>query len=166
MTDIDLRDVEKIIEKKEKERTTFNEAARNFYHQDEAETMRKYAEAHGFVVVAKNATTFERPLPCVRDEHGEIREQSIYRLWGKVDEELGEVKAEILSHMPPATTASYAFTQCKKDARMDAQMRVAEEIADTITALTTLADALGIDAEARDGAQRRVNSKNRERGRL
>lgn len=107
-----------------------------------------------------------RPLACLRDEHGEIKEQAVYRLWGKVDEELGEVKAEILSYMPSATMAAYAFTQYKKDARRDAQMRVAEEIADTITALTTLADALGIDAEMRDEAQRRVNEKNRERGRL
>ena len=43
---------------------------------------------------------------------------------------------------------------------------LAEEAADTITAITSMLEAFGIDAEMRDEAQRRVNSKNRERGRL
>ena len=68
--------------------------------------------------------------------------------------------------MPPWTSAEYAFTQYDKDKRLKTQMRVAEEIMDTITALTTLCEALGIDAEARNEAQRRVNEKNRSRNRL
>ena len=28
----------------------------------------------------------ERPLPCVRDEHGEIREQTVKALLAKIDE--------------------------------------------------------------------------------
>lgn len=38
--------------------------------------------------------------------------------------------------------------------------------ADTITSITTMLEALGIDEEMRDEAQRRVNEKNRKRGRI
>ena len=97
----------------------------------------------------------ERPLPCVRDEHGEIKEQTVKRLFAKVDEELNEMKAAfVLWHIAPQ--------------REDSVRRkfFSEEAADTITAITTLCEALGIDADMRDEAQRRVNSRNRKRGRL
>ncbi len=93
-----------------------------------------------------NAKWVSAPLPCVRDEHGEMREQTIKRLFAKINEELDELKEAIF-----------------KDRFYRS---IAEEAADTITAITTLLEALGIDAEMRDEAQRRVNSKNRERGRL
>jgi len=93
-----------------------------------------------------------RPFPCVRDEHGEIREQTVKRLLAKIDEELNELKqAVFLADSLPHGQLIGA---------------VAEEAADTITAITTMLEALGIDAEMRNEAQRRVNEKNRERGRL
>jgi len=131
----------------------------------EDETMRKYAEAHGCGEACKfkidgqderniYATFYcdnpERPLPCVRDEHGEIREQTVKRLMAKINEELDELKQALFI----------------RKYFLDMDEHVAEEAADTITAITTMLEALGIDAEMRDESQRRVNDKNRERGRL
>ena len=148
----------------------------------EDETMRKYAEAHGCEELRLEKLTDEqlkkwkvmierepghihiemdspvRPLPCVRDEHGAIKEQTVKQLLQKINEELDELKAGVfaivnLEDTPNETpTGFFPF--------------IAEEAADTITSITTMLEALGIDAEMRDEAQRRVNSKNRERGRL
>lgn len=146
----------------------------------EAEEMRKYAEAHGCEELRMPELTDEqlkrlreemerqpvhiepdspvRPLPCVRDERGETNEQTIKQLLAKIDEELNELKAGVfaignLDDTPNETpTGFFPF--------------IAEEAADTITAITTMLEALGIDAEMRDEAQRRVNAKNRNRNRL
>ena len=91
-----------------------------------------------------------RPLPCVRDEHGAIKEQTVKALIAKIDEELTELKQAVFIRR--------YFKNMEE--------RIAEEAADTITAITTMLEALGIDAEMRDEAQRRVNEKNRKRNRL
>ncbi len=127
----------------------------------ENEMMRKYAEAHGRENIPDDVQNFgarwiappeavSRPLPCVRDEHGETREQTVKELLAKIDEELTELKQVVFIRR--------YFKNMEE--------RIAEEAADTITAITTMLEALGIDAEMRDEAQRRVNAKNRERGRL
>ncbi len=97
-----------------------------------------------------NKEEYIRPLPCVRDEHGEANEQSVKVLFSKIDEELYELKEEVI-----------LYSHFLSDSE-----RIAEEAADTITAITTMLEALGIDAEMRDEAQRMVNAKNRERKRL
>ena len=131
----------------------------------EAEEMRKYAEAHecsyrdipirdlpGGGMIFKRVYEPVRPLPCVRDEQGAIKEQTVKRLLAKIDEELNELKqAVFLADSLPENQLIGA---------------VAEEAADTITAITTMLEARGIDADMRDEAQRRVNEKNRGRGRL
>ena len=94
---------------------------------------------------------YVRPVPCVRDEHGEIKEQTVKQLLSKVNEELDELKQIIAISESLPTKMLYP---------------IAEEAADTITAITTLLEAMGIDAEMRNEAQRQVNAKNRERGRL
>ena len=140
----------------------------------EAEEMRKYAEAHGcgeYEKRFKNSKTVSeqlaamhigyavRPLPCVRDEHGEIQEQTVKTLFAKVDEELNELKE-----------AAFFFEDRRRivDLKTTEEFKavVAEEAADTITAITTLLEALGIDVDMRDEAQRRVNAKNKSRNRL
>ena len=139
------------------------------------EIMRKYAEAHGRENIPDDVPNFGarwnkpkgtfRPLPCVRDEHGEIREQTVKQLFAKINEELDELKAAVLS-------AFYSLDVVPSDrpdlknVNHDDLPCIAEEAVDTITAITTILEALGIDAEMRDEAQRRVNEKNRERGRL
>ena len=99
----------------------------------------------------------ERPLPCVRDEHGEIRAQTGKQLFAKINEELDELKEAYFDNK-----LSDGYYMSKEQWKM----MIAEEACDTITAITTMLEALGIDAEMRDEAQRRVNNKNRERGRL
>jgi len=105
-----------------------------------------------------------RPLPCVRDEHGEIKEQKVKLLLAKINGELDELKEAILffAEVSMKTKAIKAKDELRQVDGED----IAEEAADTITAITTMLEALGIDAEMRDEAQRRVNNKNRERGRL
>lgn len=101
-----------------------------------------------------------RPMPCVRDEHGEIREQTVKQLFAKINEELDELKDSVVYGADSGRLLSVA-----KDKTFCPEY-IALEAADTITAITTMLEALGINAEMRDEAQRRVNSKNRERGRL
>jgi NTP pyrophosphatase (non-canonical NTP hydrolase) len=115
-----------------------------------------YAEAHGFNI-GNDQYDAPRPLPCVRDERGEIREQTVKQLFVKIDEELNELKEVIY-------TANFRVVTTELPPPWPEM--IAEEAADTITSITTLCEALGIDAEMRDEAQRRVNEKNRKRGRL
>ena len=112
-----------------------------------------------------------RPLPCVRDEHGAIKEQKVKQLLQKINEELDELKFEITTCLTSLDTNitkepndEWAYDTFVRNSARGAI--VAEEAADTITAITTMLEALGIDAEMRDEAQRQVNERNRERGRL
>ena len=127
----------------------------------ENEVMRKYAEAHGFEI-GNEQYVCPRPLPCIRDEHGEIREQTVKALLAKIDEELNELKEAVFrseEYDNDLNEFSHFIHEFEKKP-------IAEEAADTISAITTMLEALGIDAEMRDNAQRRVNAKNEERGRL
>ena len=109
--------------------------------------------------------TIVRPLPCIRDEHGDIKMQSVKDLFQKINGELDELKDAIISYdhaqmrydNEPIASALLGKKDCE---------HISEEACDTITAITTMLEALGIDAEMRAEAQRRVNHKNRERGRL
>ena len=153
---------------------------------DENDVIRKYAEAHGcdekdiirksdgdgkyelymdyfksYGITLDVEEKSTRPLPCVRDEHGEIREQTVKELLSKINEEIDELKAVIFY------SCDVYDPNCLPESCDDMMhTRIAEEAADTITAITTMLEALCIDAEMRDEAQRRVNAKNRERGRL
>ena len=100
-----------------------------------------------------------RPIPCVRDEHGEIKEQSVKQLIGKVNEELDELKEAIIILEAEKKVALNEIVRKQKK-------HVAEEAADTITAITTLCEALNIHEDMRNKAIRLVNEKNRKRGRL
>lgn len=134
----------------------------------EDETMRKYAEAHGCrdsskVIKLDDAETANawrgltdiiepvRPLPCVRVGGKVIKNRTDKEHFAKIDEELNELKEAVI------------LSSSEYDGNLES---IAEEAADTITAITTMLEALGIDAEMRDEAQRRVNEKNRMRGRL
>lgn len=125
----------------------------------EQEEVRAEAEAHGRGyrdipileipgggMISKRVYEPVRPLPAVRDEHGEILEQNSRQLFLKIYEELHEL------------TEVYFMGGNAKE--------IAEEAADLKTAITTFEEWQGIDAEMRDEAQRRVNEKNRSRGRL
>lgn len=104
----------------------------------------------------------DHTLPCVRDEHGEIKEQTVKQHFAKINEELDELKAAALREVTTRNNLDDLADGVDDDTDTD----IAEEAADTITEITTMLEALGIDAAMRDEAQRRVNSRNRERGRL
>ena len=121
---------------------------------NESEMLRIYADAQGcgltvnktpFSTLDENAPLGVRPIPCVRDERGLIKKQPLKVLLAKIDEEMNEFKEAIIDGNAAP---------------------IAEEAADTITAITTLLEGLGFTLEMRDEAQRRVNAKNRERNRL
>lgn len=131
------------------------------FNYSEEERFRKYAEAHGFEI-GNEQYVCPRPLPCVRYEHGEINGQTVKQHFLKINEELDELKAAVLREVTTRNNLDDLADGVDDDTDTD----IAEEAADVITAITTMLEALGIDAEARDEAQRRVNSKNRERGRL
>lgn len=143
---------------------------------NERDEMRALAEAHGcgveYIPVREKDGIYKRvyepvrPVPCVRDDGGEIKMQSIKALFAKIDEELNELKEAIIG-------GEYAdlrlWSVVEGESRIlfpQEKERIAEEAADTITAITTLCHALGIDAKMRNEAQRRVNRRNMERGRL
>lgn len=124
-----------------------------------------------------------RPLPCVKDEHGKIKGQTIRALIAKIDEELNELKCELYHLMPtyyvPSDIPDMISRAKEQQSNNETTHRfphineityhlqnISEEAADTITAITTLLEALGIDAEMRDDAQNKVNMNNRKRGRL
>lgn len=117
---------------------------------DETEAMRKLAEAHGYDV-GNDQYTAPRPLPCVQVGRKAIKNCTDKEHFAKIDEEVNELKEAVILY----SSSDYGNLE-----------RIADEAADTITAITTMLEALGIDAEMRDEAQRRVNAKNRERGRL
>ncbi len=94
-----------------------------------------------------------RPIPCKRDEYGDIEKQPVKQLIQKVNEELDELKEAIYKGKGSLIGNPW-------------ECYVAEEAADTITAITTLLESIGINEKFRDEAQMRVNEKNRKRGRL
>ena len=102
-----------------------------------------------------------RPIPCVRDEHGEIQNQTVKDLVSKIDSELTELKWELAAY--PSNYVAFYYAESVRPVEWT---RIADEAADTITAITTLCEAIGINVDARDEAQRRVNNKNRSRDRL
>jgi len=105
---------------------------------------------------------YVRPLPCVRDEHGAIREQTVKQLLAKIDEELNELKEAVFVIYQTHSLCSQ-YGAYKPGTQEEA---IANEAADTINAITTMLEALGIDADMRDDAQERVNQKNFARYRL
>jgi len=98
------------------------------------------------------ANEYVRPLPCVRDEGGETIGRKNKELFAKIFEELYELQEAVVR-----------YEESDDDEEL---IYIAEEAADVKTAVTTLEYALCINEAARDEAQRRVNAKNRSRGRL
>lgn len=77
----------------------------------------------------------------------------------KINEELDEF---IWATLCEAGLATYArCVDCASERQV-----IVDEAVDAITAITSMLEAMGIDEEKRSEAQRRVNEKNRKRGRL
>lgn len=100
----------------------------------------------------------EIPLPVKRDERGPVREKTVKELFAKIDEELTEFKAAVLAVLNLDDTPS--------DLPTGIYPVIADEAVDSITAIVTNCEALGIDADARAAAIARCNRRNLDRGRL
>jgi hypothetical protein len=104
------------------------------------------------------------PAPCTN-----VNETTVKDWFQKINEELDELKESILLDNQGMTVNCLLDTRAKYAIRSEAEylpMLVAEEAADTITAITSMLEAMGINEEMRQEAQERVNRKNEERGRL
>ena len=98
------------------------------------------------------------PIPCTK-----VEEKTVKAWFSKINEELDELKEAVLIayygiHVQIDTPI---FDPQKEDL-----IAVAVEAADTITAITSMLEAMGIDEDMRQAAQKRVNAKNKERGRV
>lgn len=134
--------------------------------------MRALTKAHGcgyeYIPVSekdgiyKRVYTPVRPVPCVRDESGYLREQTVKQLFAKLDEEVNEFKAAVLREVTVRNDLSDIADGVDDDTDMD----IVLEGADVKTVITSIENALGYGVDRRDEAQRRVNRRNMERGRL
>lgn len=86
------------------------------------------------------------PIPCTKG----FEDWTVKDYFQKINEELDEMKEEIYMGQ----------------VRSFRKARIAEEAADTITAITSMLQAMGIDERHRQEAQERVNERNKERGRI
>lgn len=104
------------------------------------------------------------PVPCTK-----VDEETVKEWFQKINEELDELKESILLDNQGTTVTCSLNTRAKYALGNEADylpMLVAEEAADTITAITSMLETMGIDERMRQEAQERVNRKNEERGRL
>lgn len=110
--------------------------------------LRKAEKEHGHTDHSANGkedagATQEKPvlpIPCTKG----FENLAVKDYFQKINEELDEPKEGV-----------FLF---RKE-------RIAEEAADTITAITSMLEAMGIDEQQRQAAQRRVNERNQQRGR-
>ena len=98
------------------------------------------------------------PIPCTK-----VEELTIKDWFQKINEELDELKEVILRDAEDKLDTEiiemlFYFATDKNE--------IAEEAADTITAITSMLEAMGIDEDMRQEAQRKVNERNKERGRI
>ena len=99
------------------------------------------------------------PIPCTK-----VTGKTVKDWFAKIDEELNELKETVLVRFKTCDDAD-AWAKYSRQAETNPG-NIAEEAADTITAITSMLEAMGIDEEQRQAAQREVNEKNRERGRF
>lgn len=97
------------------------------------------------------------PIPCVGFDDWTVKQW-----FQKINEELDEFKQEVYACLDGGAC------DCRTLGDVDDEDRdtISEEAADTITAITSMLEAMGIDEGMRQEAQRWVNEKNRERGRI
>ena len=101
------------------------------------------------------------PIPCTKG----FENWTVKQWFAKINEELDELKAEALSAFYSLEVIPHDRPDLK-NSEHDRMPTIAEEAADTITAITSMLEAMGIDERQRQAAQVRVNEHNRERNRL
>jgi hypothetical protein len=100
------------------------------------------------------------PIPCTK-----VEERTVKDWFREINEEIDELKAEITEHFMFDFEISKAFSGEDYETKWDAE-DIAEKATDAITAITSMLEAMGIDECMRQEAQRKINEKNRERGRF
>ena len=108
-------------------------------------------------VIERKAKKKILPIPCTKG----YEKWTIKDWFQKINEELDELKEVCLRWSDLDSVgwdAEYADAKDVND--------LVEEAADTITAITSMLEAFGIDEHQRQAAQERVNRHNRERGRI
>ncbi|MBO6178512.1 MAG: hypothetical protein J6M62_11300 [Selenomonadaceae bacterium] len=97
------------------------------------------------------------PIPCTN-----VEEKTVKDWFQKINEELDELKDATVYNLYLSNGVG-----CAKDIYApEERYKIAEEAADTITAITSMLEAMGIDEDMRQDAQKRVNERNKERGRF
>lgn len=102
------------------------------------------------------------PTPCTK-----VKEKTVKDWFQKINEELDELKEMIIICCPMRNNVKdvieHKVTLLDKTKLCE---RIAEEAADTITAITSMLEAMGIDENMRQAAQKSKNEKNKEHGRF
>lgn len=99
------------------------------------------------------------PVPCTK-----VEEETVKEWFQKINEELDELKEAVLVRFKTCDDAD-AWAKYSRQAETNIG-NIALEATDTITSITSMLEAMGINEEARQAAQKQVNRKNEERGRL
>jgi len=94
------------------------------------------------------------PIPCTK-----VEEKTVKDWFQKINEEMDELKEAVWE------TFDMRGEACQKTTAECLEI-IAEEAADTITAITSMLEAMGIGEDMRQAAQRQVNEKNKECGRF
>jgi len=95
------------------------------------------------------------PIPCTK-----VEEKTVKDWFQKINEELDEFKDTVMGcrWLPDEVKALNLY--------IDEKNKIVEEAADTITAITSMLEAMGIGEDMRQEAQIKVNAKNKARGRF
>lgn len=103
------------------------------------------------------------PIPCTKG----FEDWTVKDYFQKINEELDELKEAVGSPLiaTPRELYSVTWSDFPDRAIEERCKKIAEEAADTITAITSMLEAMGIDERQRQAAQMRVNNNNRQRGR-
>lgn len=97
------------------------------------------------------------PIPCTN-----VKKKTVKEWLQKINEELDEFKYEVTKVYNSSNVLIYEHDFHTEDETT----RILYEAIDTITVITSMLEAMGIDESKRQEAQRRVNERNRERGRI
>lgn len=102
------------------------------------------------------------PAPCTK-----VNATTVQDWLQKINEELDEFKDEILNNfiIDSDLLRGYYFNIDDEYTKREEE-RIVDEAMDTITAITSMLEYMGIDENERSKAQMRVNERNAERGRL
>lgn len=101
-------------------------------------------------------------IPCVMCDGKLLSRMTVKEHFAKIDEELNELKSAVLDSIYDCLDLDTRIS-VNKSSKLPI---VTDEAADTITAITSMLEAMGIHRDEREEAQQRVNERNMKRGRL